>query len=44
MNLKWEEMMLKMKKKTKRAHTLMRLIKYALSDYKLQFIIVLIIK
>ena len=34
--------MLKMKKKTKRAHTLMRLIKYALSDYKLQFIIVLI--
>ena len=34
--------MLKMKKKTKRAHTLMRLIKYALSDYKGQFAIVLI--
>ena len=32
----------KMKKKTKRAHTLMRLIKYALSDYKGQFVIVLI--
>ena len=42
MNLKWEEMMLKMKKKTKRAHTLNRLLKYALSDYKGQFIVVII--
>ena len=42
MNLKWEEMVLTMENKTKKSHTLNRLLKYALSDYKGQFIVVII--